>query len=210
MLPDFLVDWWFSPWTYVPVAPIQLLEGAYVLAQRDGYRMWCEQGGISTALPAQFDPEWHVAVVDGASLVAAARLYAGLFAARAQDQRVLAALRFEDRKWCMSIAATQPLTACRQLSYGTDDALEVRGLVELGRRLECEFPGMWARLRLSLPEQLGKSTEVLVQEAVALNEERGKSSVRAQRCWLLCRIRAQAALLEGASQSEQGVEAITA
>jgi hypothetical protein len=187
MLPQPFFNWWFAPWTYASNVRVRLPFASDWLGQRDGYRMWCEQTKVAADLPERFDPAWHVAMADGgAELIAIARLFAGLIAAREHNQAVLGQLAFADRKWCVSIAATQPLRGCRELPYGPEDAIEVRGLLELARRLEPAFPGLWSRLRLMLPAAICDRVEELLEPALAA-ENAEVSAVRAQRCWTLCR-----------------------
>lgn len=187
--PDFL-DWWFAPWTYAANVPSHLELAQDYVGQRDGYRMWCEEARIGTNLPAQFDPSWHTVIPDsGEELLATAQLFAGLIAAREHNQEVLAKLAFADRKWCVSIAATQPLSGSAQIPYKVGESAEVRGLMELARRLEHGFPGLWARLRLMLPKSLAERTEKLLQATTAAGEKIEASPTRAQRCWLLCQSR---------------------
>lgn len=186
MLPHAFVDWWFAPWAYAHRAHAQLPLAADRLGQRDGYRLWCDRTGIAADLPGNFDPAWSDAVcTDGPQLMATARLFAGLMAAREHEQAVLDALPFAERKWCISIAATQPLLRCRQARYGTAESIEVRGLVELARRLKNGFPGLWPRLRLMLPSGEAEQVDRLLDTAVATTSD--TSAVRAQRCWRLCR-----------------------
>lgn len=186
MLPHAFVDWWFAPWSYAHRVDAHLPLAADRLGQRDGYRLWCDRTGIAADLPGNFDPAWSDAVcTDGSQLKATARLFAGLMAARDHEQPVLDALPFAERKWCISIAATQPLLRCRQARYSTADAIEVRGLVELARRLKNGFPGLWPRLRLMLPAGEAAQVDRLLDTAVATASD--TSAVRAQRCWRLCR-----------------------
>lgn len=190
MLSDTFLDWWFAPWTYATDRSGGVPAAADQLGQRDGYRLWCESAGIASAFPARFDPEWQIVVSGSGELIAAARLFAGLFAARLHNQAALSGLPFEDRKWCMSVATTQPLVPRYCKEFGTADGLEVRGLVELAHRLELEFSGLWPRLRLVLPVQLAARVDVLLQEVQPAKEERFNSSVRVRRCWMLCSKRA--------------------
>lgn len=186
MLPHAFVDWWFAPWSYADGGDAALPLAADQLGQRDGYRLWCDQSGIAADFPGSFDPAWSAAVcADRTELMATARLFAGLMAAREHEHPVLDALPFAERKWCMSIAATQPLVRCRQAQYGKDESIEVRGLVELARRLTNGFPGLWPRLRLMLPAGEAAQVDRLLGTAVATASD--ASAVRAQRCWRLCR-----------------------
>jgi hypothetical protein len=207
MLPHFFFEWWFAPWDYAGDAPGRLPLPADRLAQRDGYRLWCEQARVPADLPAEFDPAWQVAATgDGNELIATARLFAGLLAAREHDQQALGALAFADRKWCISIAATQPLRSAGELPYAAEDGIELRGLVELARRLEQGFPGMWPRLRLMLPPAPASRTEALLEAVLPAPET---SAVRAQRCWTLCRNRAASVVADEDSSGERVDDAVT-
>jgi hypothetical protein len=207
MLPDSFLDWWFAPWACTGATSVALPAQTDLLGQRDGYRLWCDKAGVVTAFPAAFDAGWQVAMAqDSEELMATARLFAGLFAARTHDHPALAQLPIADRKWCMSIAPTQPLTACKDLPFDDDDGLEVRGLIELARRLEVDFPGFWSRLRLLLPADTGDRVESLLQLALQSNEGRGNSPMRAQRCWSMCRVHAGRAEEAAPMQAETADE----
>ncbi len=191
MLPDAFIDWWFTPWSYATSIPAHLPPAADLLARRDQYGLWCAEAGVRTDFPVDFDPGWQVAAVRaGPELRKAAELFGGLIAARAQDQSVLGRLLIADRRWCMSIAITQPLKACREVPFQPADPVEVRGLTELARRLEHGFPGIWPRLRLLLPEPQAHRVDTLLPAALAETEPAAGSAVRAQRCWHMCRVRA--------------------
>jgi hypothetical protein len=187
MLPHSFFDWWFAPWTYATQLPSLTLPAVDQFGQRDGYRLWCAHAGIGPDLPDRFDPAWSVAAADGETgLTAAARLFAGLIAARQHDQAVLDTLSPGDRKWCISIAATQPLLGWPHVRYGADDTTEMRGLVELACWLERDFPGMWPRLRLLLPAVVADQVGVLLRCPPGTGDKPNPSSLRAQRCWRLC------------------------
>lgn len=186
MLPDFFFDWWFSPWEYAPDRGPQMPLVQDRLGQRDSYRFWCKHAHIPADLPDQFDPAWHIAtMVNGEELVAVARLFGGLFAARAHDHTLLSVLPFADRKWCVSVAAIQPLRASTGIYYTPEDSIDIRGLVELACHLEQGFPGLWGRLKLLLPPTLtGRVAQLL---AAAQEAAPATSTARIQRCWILCR-----------------------
>lgn len=191
MLPQEFFDWWFEPWTYAADAACLHPAGTGRVGQRDGYRLWCEQAGVAAELPQHFDTEWYVAAAtDGAQLIATARLFGGLFAARRHDQALLNELAFDERKWCVSIAATQPLSAAEGLPAARGVGIDAYGLMELVRRLESGFPGMWSRLRLLLPQELAGKTEELLAAIAGSEQKREASAARAQRCWALCETRA--------------------
>ncbi|MGZ3240065.1 MAG: hypothetical protein ACXWJK_06735 [Burkholderiaceae bacterium] len=191
MLPHSFIDWWFAPWSYALESSAHLPLAIDRLGKRDGYRLWCKQAGISADLPSHFDTGWaDVMCADGAQLLVAARLFAGLMAAREHEQSVLDALKFSDRKWCVGIAATQPLLRCRQAHYNAMDSIETRGLVELARRLKNSFPGLWPRLRLMLSATQAAQVELLLDTAETIAS--GTPMVRAQRCWRMCRDRSAA------------------
>lgn len=194
MLPQFLFEWWFEPWAYALNAEPHIKPSPGRLAQRDGYRSWCRRHAVPERIPDEFDAAWSVAAsTSGAELIFAARMFGGLVAAREQDLKVLNALSPADRKWCLGIAATQPLRACRSLHYAPDEPVETRGLVELARRLEQGFPGMWSRLKLMLPPALSDRTGELLQAALSSGDGVETSAARAQRCWRLCRDRSRMA-----------------
>jgi len=184
MLSDDFVDWWFRPWQYAAEQPARWRAATSEFARRDGYRLWCADAGIAADLPAVFDPGWQQAAAGGApQLLAQAALFAGLTAARAHDLARLNSLSLADRKWCVSVAATQPLHTLRPEAFSEGDTLAVCGLVELARRLEPAFPGLWPRLQLMLPAALGGRIEQLLGDAGELTES---SPLRAQRCWKIC------------------------
>jgi len=191
MLPDLFIDWWFMPWAYARHAGAPF--GPDLLSRRDGYALWCAQAGVAPAVPDRFDPGWQVAMLrEPQALARAATLFGGLVAAREQDQATLAQLPLADRRWCMSVAVTQPLKSCRGLAVADDDTRpQTRGLIELARRLEPGFPGMWSRLRLLLAPALAQRIDALLPAAQAAAPPEA-SPVRAQRCWQICATRAQA------------------
>lgn len=194
MLPNSFFDWWFAPWRYAVEPTDRLpLQGDF-LGRQDGYRLWCKDARVPAGLPARFDPAWHIAMGEsGPELTAAARLFGGLFAARAHDQSALGELEFPERKWCVGIAATQPLRTWASKSGGTGDSVEVRGLAELAGRLESGFPGVWPRLRLTLPAMLRGAVDERLADITAPAENASAAQARAQRCWMLCRNRAKSA-----------------
>ncbi|MET3130427.1 hypothetical protein AAKU55_000680 [Oxalobacteraceae bacterium GrIS 1.11] len=184
MLPNTFVDWWFAPWTVTPALP----QPSDRLGQRDAYRLCCAQSHIAPDLPAKLDPAWHVAYTgDVQELLATARLFAGLIAARQHDASALAALAPAERDWCLRTASTQPLLACNASPYGAADALDIRGLTELACHLEQAFPGLWPRLRLALGKRLRERIDQLLPSVGGANGAPG--AIRAQRCWLMCRRR---------------------
>lgn len=195
------LDWWFAPWC-LPHAP-QAWPGGVTqpgpLARRHGYRLWCGAAGIPADLPAAGDPAWHgLASCTGETLARAARLYGGLLAARERDARALAALPLPERRWCMSVALTQPLPAlvpgiqpsepaagtADPINLNETDGLARRGLAELACALDTAFTGLWPRLRLLLPPALA---DAVAPPAVA---PAAASSARLPRCWRLCVSRA--------------------
>ena len=194
MLSPSMVQWWFEPWSYAPGAATVCGLASDRFGLRDGYRFWCGSNAVEERIPERFDPAWSVAACTGeAELADTARLFGGLSAARDQDLRLLGKLAPADRKWCLGIAATQPLRSSREVRYAPDDGLDVRGLIELARRLESGFPGMWSRLRLLLPAQQAARVAVLLPAALAGKDDLEPAPARAQRCWQMCRNRAHAA-----------------
>lgn len=190
MLPSSLFDWWFAPWLYALDADLRLPLTQDRLAQRDGYRLWCAKAHIESDFPVHFHGAWSIAITSNVvELMATARLFSGLMAAREHDQLLLGSLSLDDRKWCLSVAATQPLSHCPHVAYGLDDGIEVRGLVELARRLESGFPGLWSRLQLMLSRDLAARVASQLEHAVLISVEPDAALLRAQRCWRLCRAR---------------------
>ncbi|NRR30401.1 hypothetical protein HSX11_09375 [Oxalobacteraceae bacterium] len=187
MLAQDFIDWWFAPWDYASAAaPLPAMDR---LGLRDGYRVWCGRAGIAAALPAHFDPAWQaMAAIRGDALLAGARLFGGLIAARAQRHDTLAELGIAERKWCVGVAATQPLHGWPGLQFRAADTIELRGLSELACWLEADFPGLWPRLQLTLPRATAARIEGLLAGAAAAAPE--PSALRAQRCWNLCLRRA--------------------
>lgn len=205
MLPDSFFDWWFAPWAYADNVHGHFSLAVDWLGQRDAYRLWCEQVDVTADLPASLDPGWHVVAGDtGLELTATARLFAGLIAAREHNQSVLGELAFADRKWCVSIAATQPLRGYRDAPYAAEDSIEARGLFELARRLEQGFPGLWSRVRLMLPPALVARVDNLLEAALAAAENTDASSMRSQRCWTLCRARVSSAIADRGEYEDDG------
>lgn len=192
MLPSSVFDWWFAPWTYAVDSDLRLPLALDRFAQRDGYRLWCSLADVDPDFPPHFHAAWSIAVTSsGSELIAAARLFAGLMAAREHDQNLLGHLSFEDHKWCVSVAATQPIIRCPQVEYAVDESIEVCGLVELARRLESGFPGLWSRLRLTLPRALVDQITMRLRDAAIAIVETDSALIRAQRCWRMCRARVE-------------------
>lgn len=192
MLPNTFLDWWFAPWSYASVLTQRLPLATDELGRRDGYRLWCSEACINPDLPEKFDPAWTiVATSNGLELAATARLFAGLLAAREHTHQVLRALSFADHKWCVSVAATQPLSQHWQINYSADDSNTVRGLVYLACHIEHDFPGLWERLLLTLPIALANRAEYLRLNAVTLTNRSESSVLRTRRCWRLCHNRGQ-------------------
>lgn len=197
MLSSSMVEWWFEPWVYAPNTAAVFGFESDRFGLRDGYRFWCGSNAVVERIPERFDPAWSVAACSTlAELAGAARLFGGLIAAREQDLRLLRLLSQADRKWCLGIAATQPLRASREVQYAPDDDVQVRGLVELARRLEKGFPGMWSRLRLLLPAEQAARVDVLLPAALAGKDDLEPAAARAQRCWQMCLNRVHAAMPE--------------
>jgi hypothetical protein len=192
MLSDDFIDWWFAPWLHAdPDQPSA--HGSDLLGQRDGYRDWCAKVGIASSLPAEFDPLWSTAIMTDLSLLQhTASLFIGLIAARQQNRALLDTLDFSDRKWCLSIAATQPLHAYAVEHPASDDSAEIRGLAEFAIRLEHGFPGAWPRLQLMLPPTERAAIAVRLQNSWADHQAVNRAAARSQRCWRLCQQRSEA------------------
>lgn len=191
MLSQSFLSWWFEPWEYAS-------QTCYVPfardtpGKRDAYRIWCRVARVEPDLPLHFDPGWCVAASDHADLlIGAASLFCGLIACRNGNSMNLDCLPFEDRKWCMSVAATQPLRSVSGLFPGASPADASIGLAELSIRLEHGFPGFWPRLRLLLSSEEQGRVEALARRRTS--EEQAQESqaarIRAQRCWRMCLMR---------------------
>lgn len=189
-LPDDFLDWWFAPWSYLAPVTLPALSDA-PLARRDAYRQWCATAGAAADLPRHFDAEWHIAAVRREpQLRDCARLFGGLFAARAHDVGTLHQLPRAEQAWCMSISLAQPLVACATDLPDAADA-ETRGLAELAWRLERHFPGMWSRLRLLIPGARAEAVGRALERGRADGGREPDAAIRrAQRCWRICRERA--------------------
>ncbi len=189
MLSDDFIDWWFAPWRYA-IEPVPATLDGDVISQRDGYRNWCAEAAIASELPPQFDPQWSSAAVNDSDLLEQAScLFMGLIAARQPlqtQQTTLNTLPFDDRKWCLSLAATQLLPAYAVDHPDSDDACAIRGMAELAIRLNAGFPGLWSRLRMTLPETDRIAVQLRTQNSWADPDAVVRSSVRSQRCWRLC------------------------
>ena len=190
MFPESFLDWWFVPWRYAVSASGPLQQTSDELALRDDYKQWCRRNDVAIELPAEMDQAWDVArTEDGGELVYAARLFGGLFAARKNMQKMLMPLSFADKKWCMSVAALQPIGWRHEVEPSGVENLELHGLRELAARLEQGFPGMWSRLRLLLPDTL--RGQIIVSGAGSLGSGNpAENTARIQRCWRMCRNRA--------------------
>ena len=189
MLSTTFIDWWFAPWRYaIDTASTKVDDD--LVSQRDGYRNWCNEAGIASDLPTQFDPHWTSAAVSDAHLLEqAASLFMGLIAARQPLQThhsTLNLLAFDDRKWCLSLAATQLLPSYAVDYPGADDSLAARGLAELAIRLNSGFPGIWSRLQMTLPPLDREDVNVRMQNSWADRDTVTRGAVRSQRCWRLC------------------------
>lgn len=183
MLPDPFIDWWFAPWELDATSALR----SDRLAQRDAYGLWCAQHTLDACLPPQFDVGWAgAACSDADELRATARLFAGLMAARAHDQVLLASLSLPERKWCVSVAATQPLQFAVRPAFSSGHTLELLGLSELAWRLQQGFPGLWPRLRLLLEPAMATQLDSMLTDA---DNVANVSTLRAQRCWQVCRQR---------------------
>lgn len=180
-LSEGFLDWWFSPWALGGETPA-FAQGASVLARRHGYRLWCDAAAIPADLPPAFDSGWQIAArTDTGLLRHAARLYAAMLAVRIGRQAALTALPPAERRWCMGIAATQPLQALAQPEPAT--ALETWGLAELAGALDAGFAGIWPRLQIVLDAVPGAGEPAVARvEGIAAPA----AAARRLRCWRLC------------------------
>ena len=180
-LSEGFLDWWFAPWALGGATPA-FAQGASALARRHGYRLWCGAAGIPPDLPPAFDSGWQVAAqTDSGLLRHAASLYAAMLAVRQGRQAALTALAPAERRWCMGIAATQPLQPLTQPDPAT--ALETWGLAELAGALDAGFAGIWPRLQIVLDEVPGAGEPTVARvEGIAAPA----AAARRLRCWRLC------------------------
>lgn len=197
MLSSAFFDWWFAPWAYAMAGPAGMPAATDRMRLRDGYRLWCAAADIPADLPEDFDPEWQSAgVLSEKELRAAARLFAGLIAAREHQQKMLGALPSAERKWCASVASTQPLRgiamAVPEKEAGVRAGVEARGIAELAIRVDSDFRGMWPRLRLMLSASLASEVQDILAATGPAPRQTPAATLRAQRCWALCRQRAAA------------------
>jgi hypothetical protein len=191
MKPDEFLSWWFAPWTWAAAHAEGLQHAEDTLARRDGYRLWCARNRLPAALPSRADTAWTaVATGDAEALSGTARLFGGLLAARRQDRALLERLPPDDRRWCMSIASIQPLAQSGTAKYAARDTLETRGMVELCRQLERDFPGLWPRLRLLLAPASGDRVAALLKRTAKEPSLPPHAAARMLRCWQLCSKRA--------------------
>ncbi|AIY39653.1 hypothetical protein LT85_0493 [Collimonas arenae] len=194
MFAQSMIDWWFMPWSYALQPGAAWPPMAEQLGSRDRYRLWCRAADVVADFPAQCDSGWGVASIsDGAQLLAAARLFAGLLAAREHDnanaRAALLSLSPAERKWCLSVAATQPLRRFADDIAVDAGAIGLRGLLELALYLHDGFPGMWSRLRLTLPSAQAAQVDTLLKTMSEGSVAPAVQIVRAQRCWRMCLLR---------------------
>lgn len=199
-LSEQFIDWWFSPWRYAranDVSPMQdrLHERLHsTLGRRDAYRHWCAEARVTPQLPSHPDWQWQwqaAALSDTDQLLQSAELFGGMLAARRQRHDELAQLSPQRRRWCLSVALTQPLADWTEgVLDGADGAtvsVHERGLLELALRLDRGFPGMWSRLRLLLPPPLRATLQA---KSAALSVAGGTAVLplrdRDRRCWQMC------------------------
>ncbi|KQV58048.1 hypothetical protein ASD07_26780 [Duganella sp. Root336D2] len=188
---EFL-DWWFDP---------SMRAGAAApLSRRLGYRLWCGDHGVRPDFPRAFDSGWQqFAGCEAAVLLHAARLYGALLAVREGRHGALAELHSGERRWSLATAAIQPLA--RLCQPGGD--LQCDGLREFACAMEAGFPGMWDRLRLSLPAEpaadAGAALTAFVLRGMAAGAASGAAARRRLRCWCLCLEQAGKGRLQGES-----------
>lgn len=189
------LDWWFAPWSYAHRPWPSLCQG--MLAQRDAYRDWCRVVGVAADLPDSGDLRWQMTIRDSEEFHHAATLYGGLFAARRHDQAELAWLTPAERRWCLSVALTQPLQPWSGSLPEELRAIGVRarGMAELALRLERAFPGLWSRLRLLLPEQEAHQLAQVLTPTLSASAPPPLPRERERNCWQLCLAQARAGAL---------------
>lgn len=186
---EMFVDWWFAPWRYARKDDRPALHDCVnsLLGRRDAYRHWCALTSVTPHMPSCPDWQWQAAASsDTDELLQAAELFGGLLAARRQRHDELAQLAPPQRRWCLSVASTQPLRDwAGDLPEGAHSPRE-RGLLELALRLERGFPGMWSRLRLLLPAHQAEALAPLLGGAGASVCSSQPLRERDRRCWLMC------------------------
>lgn len=190
-LDDKFLDWWYAPWKNC-ARPVPWAAGLGEFALRDGYRHWCNQAGVTPAMPAEFDAGWcELAALSAPAVLATARLYAGMLLHDQPGHVALRQLTIDQKRWCFGIGAIQPV---RLLSHDNVATLEEIGLHEIAHWLEHGFPGFWPRLRLSLPAMFDDmhpcQTDLINMQSLS------SRSVRARRCVLLCSQRASTVEME--------------
>lgn len=193
MLSQLFLEWWFDPWRYAAVRNRSMLDAEDYFGRRDAYRLWCLDAGVAQGLPPKFDAGWCVmACRTSATVLGAARLFGGLVAARDRNLDSLCFFRPAERKWCLSIAATQPLQSLSGLLVQSVGGAQLCGLLELSIYLERGFPGLWSRVRLALPDALAQEMGTHLDTCRADRSGNAQSDSRPQRCWRMCLARADA------------------
>jgi hypothetical protein len=185
MLSPSFLDWWFSPWKYASSALEIFPFATDELSKRDAYRLWCCNADVQPALPEKFNAGWCFAEsLSTESLMGSAWIFSGLMAARNKDFVKLAHVDVETRKWCLSIASTQPSKSWPQLINSNYEKrfFSLPALFELRIHLDEHFPGLWSRIRLLLPAKYLTLLENFEHD-IAKSESTMFSNVRAQRCW---------------------------
>lgn len=188
MLSPAFLDWWYSPWAYASSEFNIYPHATAEIAKRDAYRLWCRSVDVVPELPFRFDTGWcFTESFSTSSLLGSACIFAGIMAARAKDFANLAFLDLETRRWCLSVAATQPTRSSQayRIQAHDKDCFMSIALVELQRHLDEHFPGLWSRIRLLLPLDYHAPTDRLGFTASGTADAMFSNS-RAQRCWRIC------------------------
>ena len=185
MLTTTFVEWWHRPWLLTPEhSYFPQARGDFAL--RHAYPHWCTQAEVVAALPTQFETAWcSLAELNPEQLRAAARLFSGILLASLQQHARLDTLSSAERKWCLGIAATQPLKKLTAGNINSISDLESSGMDELALQLNMEFPGLWSRLRLQLPAKR-EPAAAAQHPSLPANMPTAATLARARRCWQLC------------------------
>jgi len=186
MLSDSFIDWWHAPWSDAIEAPAMYGEDHF--GRSDAYMLWCEHAGMNAALPTTFDTGWSMLEnLRHEELSGIARLFGGIIAARAHALDFSAQLSLIERKWCASIASTQPLNMAPGAAYTAADGLNLMGLTELAWRVERDFCGLWPRVALRIEKPVRSRIVQILGNIPAFPEETRSGTLRAQRCWQISR-----------------------
>lgn len=180
-----LFEWWFSPWVYSKEQAVNLILSEDTLALRDAYKFWCHEMNIVSNFPPKVDQGWNILIdMDYSLIERKLHLFAGIVAARHQDNFILKQMSTDDRQWCLRIASIQPIQRNEAIRYSQHDSTVVRGACELKWHVESSFPGAWSRIRLMLDKSIVKTVDQYLSDGDVGTCP--KSARRAQQCWKFC------------------------